>query len=316
MAKRKTNVGIDVSKQLLEVAVHESDFRYHCPNKQSAFVALLAELIALRPARIVVEATGGLEKPLVAALQNANLPVIVINPRQIRAFAKAIGQLAKTDRLDAGVLAHFAAAIKPPLRPFKSKDEQELQALMGRRGQLVDMLVAEKNRRKTATSDVVREAIKEHIDWLEERIAELDEQLQARLVSSPDWQNKDAILQSVPGIGPVVSFSLLADLPELGTLNRQRISKLVGVAPLNDDSGQHRGRRHIFGGRARVRCILYMSTLTAVRFNPVIKQFYQRLVAKGKPCKVALTACMRKLLSIVNLMVRSQTSWKDQPVSA
>jgi len=316
MAKRKSYIGIDVSKQLLEVAVHESDFHYRCPNQASAFDALLAELIALRPARIVLEASGGLEKPLLTFLQAVGLPVVVLNPRQVRAFAKAIGQLAKTDRLDAGVLAHFAAVIKPPLRPFKSQDEQELQALMGRRGQLVEMLVAEKNRRKTATSDVVRDAIKEHIDWLEETIAELDEQLQDRLNNSTDWQKKDAVLQSVPGIGPVVSFSLLADLPELGTLNRQRISKLVGVAPLNNDSGQHRGVRHIFGGRARVRCMLYMATLTAMRFNPVIKQFYQRLVAKGKPLKVALTACMRKLLSIINQMVRNQTPWRDNPVSA
>jgi transposase len=316
MAKRKTYIGIDVSKQLLEVAVHESDFHYRCPNQGRAFEALVAELIALRPARIVMEASGGLEKPLLAHLQALGLPVVVLNPRQVRAFAKALGQLAKTDRLDAGVLAHFAAAIKPPVRPFKSKDEQELQALMGRRGQLVDMLVAEKNRRQTATSELVREAIKEHIDWLEETIAALDEQLQARLMNSTDWQKKDALLRSVPGIGPVVSFSLLADLPELGTLNRQRISKLVGVAPLNDDSGQHRGLRHIFGGRARVRCMLYMASLTAMRFNPVIKQFYQRLVAKGKPSKLALTACMRKLLSIVNLMVRNQTPWRDDPVSA
>ena len=316
MSKRKTNIGIDVSKQLLEVAVHESDVHFHCPNKASAFGALLAELISLRPARIVLEATGGLEKPVVAALHAAGLPVVVINPRQVRAFAKAIGQLAKTDRLDARVLAHFAAAIKPPLRPLKSKDEQELEALMGRRGQLVDMLVAEKNRRHSATVEAVRDTIKEHIDWLEERIAELDEQLQARLVSSPVWQDKDAILQSVPGIGPVVSFSLLADLPELGTLNRQRISKLVGVAPLNCDSGQQRGVRHVFGGRARVRCMLYMATFTGIRFNPVIKEFYQRLVAKGKPHKVAITACMRKLLSIINLMVRNQTRWKNDLVSA
>ncbi len=316
MSKRKSYIGIDVSKQLLEVAVHESEFHYRGPNKSSAFGALLAELIALRPARIVVEATGGLEKPLVTALHAANLPVVVINPRQVRAFAKAIGQLAKTDRLDAGVLAHFAAALKPPLRPLKSKDEQELEALMGRRGQLVDMLVAEKNRRHCTTSDVVGETIKEHIDWLADRIAEIDEQLQARLVSSTVWQDKDTILQSVPGIGPVVSFSLLADLPELGTLNRQRISKLVGVAPLNCDSGQQRGVRHIFGGRARVRSMLYMAALTALRFNPVIKEFYQRLIGKGKPHKVALTACMRKLLSIVNLMVRNQTSWKTDSVSA
>jgi transposase len=316
VSKRKTNIGIDVSKQLLEVAVHESDFHYRCPNKASAFDALLAELIDLRPARIVVEATGGLEKPLVTALHAAGLPVVVLNPRQVRAFAKAIGQLAKTDRLDARVLAHFASAIKPPLRPLKSKDERDLEALMGRRRQLVEMLVAEKNRRHSATSDVVRETIKEHIDWLEERIAELDEQLQVRLASSQVWQDKDAILQSVPGIGQVVSFSLLADLPELGTLNRQRISKLVGVAPLNCDSGQQRGVRHIFGGRARVRCMLYMAALTALRFNPIIKEFYQRLIAKGKPHKVAITACMRKLLSIINLMVRNQTLWKYDSVSA
>jgi transposase len=316
LSKQKTNIGIDVSKQLLEVAVHESDFRYHCPNQARAFAELRAELIALRPARIVLEATAGLEKPVVAALHAAGLPVVVVNPRQVRAFAKAIGQLAKTDRLDAAVLAHFAAALKPPLRPLKSKEAQDLEALMGRRGQLVEMLVAEKNRRHSATSEVVRETIKEHIDWLEDRIAELDEQLQARLVSSAEWQHKDAILRSVPGIGTVVSFSLLAELPELGTLNRQRISKLVGVAPLNCDSGQQRGLRHIFGGRARVRSMLYMAALTALRFNPVIKEFYQRLVGKGKPHKVALTACMRKLLSIINLMVRNQTLWKTDLVSA
>jgi len=316
MSKRKNHIGIDVSKQLLEVAVHESDFRYRCPNKTSAFAALVAELIAWRPARIVVEATGGLEKPVVAALQAAGLPVVVVNPRQVRAFAKALGQLAKTDRLDAAVLAHFAAAIKPPLRPFKAKEQQELEALMGRRGQLVEMLAAEKNRHHSASSEAVREIIKEHIDWLEDCIAELDEQLQTRLVSSAEWHAKDVILQSVPGIGPVVSFCLLAELPELGTLNRQCISKLVGVAPLNRDSGQQRGMRHIFGGRARVRSMLYMAALTAMRFNPVIKAFYQRLVGKGKPHKVALTACMRKLLSVINLIVRNQTVWKTDEVSA
>jgi transposase len=316
LAKRKNNIGIDVSKQLLEVAVHESDFRYRCPNKPSAFAELQAELIVLHPARIVVEATGGLEKPVVAALHAAGLPVVVVNPRQVRAFAKALGQLAKTDRLDATVLAHFGDAIKPPLRPLKSKEAQELEALVGRRGQLVEMLIAEKNRRHSANSEAVRETIKEHIDWLEDRIAELDEQLQARLESSPEWHAKDTVLQSVPGIGPVVSFCLLAELPELGTLNRQCISKLVGVAPLNRDSGQQRWVRHIFGGRAHVRCMLYMATLTAIRFNAVIKEFYQRLVRKGKPHKVALTACMRKLLSIINLMVRNQTVWKTDSVSA
>jgi transposase len=320
MAKKKSKsfIGIDVSKQQLEVAAHESDYQFRCPNKASAFGELIAELISLRPALIVLEATGGLEIPVVSALHAAGLPVVVVNPRQVRDFAKALGQLAKTDRLDARVLAHFAAAIKPPLRPIKSKEEQELDALIGRRGQLIEMLIDEKNRRGSAASDTVRDEIKEHIDWLEERIAELDEQLKTLLNSSALWQAKDEILQSVPGIGPVVSFSMIADLPELGTLNRQQISKLVGVAPLNRDSGQQRGTRHIYGGRARLRSVLYMAALTASRHNAVIKEFYERLRANQKPFKVAITACMRKLLAIINVMVRDSTCWKtkDEPVSA
>jgi transposase len=314
--KSKTFIGIDVSKKLLEVAVHESDYQFRCANKASAFPELIAELIALRPALIVLEATGGLEIPVTAALHAAGLPVVVVNPRQVRDFAKATGQLAKTDRLDARVLAHFAAAIKPPLRPIKSKDELELDALVGRRGQLIEMLTAEKNRRGSAATDTVREEIKQHIDWLEKRIAELDEQLQTQLKTSSLWQAKDVILQSTPGIGPVVSFSMIADLPELGTLNRQQISKLVGVAPLNNDSGQQRGTRHIYGGRARVRCMLYMAAFTATRHNPVIKEFYERLMAKEKPFKVVMTACMRKLLTIINVMVRDKTPWKtnDEPI--
>jgi transposase len=308
--KSKTFTGIDVSKKLLEVAVHESDYQFRCANKASAFPELIAELIALRPALIVLEATGGLEIPVTAALHAAGLPVVVVNPRQVRDFAKATGQLAKTDRLDARVLAHFAAAIKPPLRPIKSKDELELDALVGRRGQLIEMLTAEKNRRGSAATDTVREEIKQHIDWLEERIAELDEQLQAQLKTSSLWQAKDVILQSTPGIGPVVSFSMIADLPELGTLNRQQISKLVGLAPLNNDSGQQRGTRHIYGGRARVRCMLYMAAFTATRHNPVIKEFYERLMAKEKPFKVVMTACMRKLLTIINVMIRDNRPWK------
>ena len=310
--KCKTHIGIDVSKKLLEVAVHESDYQFRCANKSSAFPELIAELIALRPALIVLEATGGLEIPVTAALHAAGLPVVVVNPRQVRDFAKATGQLAKTDRLDARVLAHFAAAIKPPLRPIKSKEGLELDALVGRRTQLIEMLTAEKNRLGSAATDTVREEIKKHIDWLEERIAELDEQLQAQLKSSPLWQAKDVILQSTPGIGPVVSFSMIADLPELGTLNRQQISKLVGVAPLNNDSGQQRGTRHIFGGRARVRSMLYMAAFTGIRHNPVIKEFYERLTAKGKLFKVVMTACMRKLLSIINVMVRDNTPWKTK----
>lgn len=316
--KSKTFIGIDVSKQLLEVAAHESDYQFRCANKASAFGELIAELIALRPALIVLEATGGLEIPVTAALHAVGLPVVVVNPRQVRDFAKALGQLAKTDRLDARVLAHFGAAIKPPQRPIKSADELELDALVGRRTQLIEMLTAEKNRRGSAATETVRDEIKDHIDWLAERIAELDEQLQALLKSSSLWLGKDDILQSVPGIGPVVSFSMLADLPELGTLSRQKISKLVGVAPLNCDSGQQRGTRHIYGGRARVRSMLYMAALTAARYNPVIKEFYERLLAKQKPFKVAITACMRKLLAIINVMVRDSKHWitKDEPVLA
>ena len=316
--KSKSFIGIDVSKQQLEVAAHERDYQFRCPNKASAFGPLMAELIDLQPALIVLEATGGLEMPVVSALHAAGLPVVVINPRQVRDFAKALGQLAKTDRLDARVLAHFAAAIKPPLRPIKSKEEQELDALTGRRGQLIEILTDEKNRRASTATDSVRDQIKEHIDWLEKRIAELDQQLKALLQSSACWQAKDQILQSVPGIGPVVSFSMIADLPELGTLNRQQISKLVGVAPLNNDSGQQSGIRHIYGGRARVRCMLYMAALSATRYNPVIKEFYQRLMARNKLFKVAITACMRKLLAIINVMVRDNTPWKttDEPVSA
>jgi transposase len=310
--KSKSFIGIDVSNRHLEVAAHESDYQFRCPNKVSAFGALIAELITLRPALIVLEATGGLEIAVVSALHAAGLPVVVVNPRQVRDFAKALGQLAKTDRLDARVLAHFAAAIKPPLRPIKLKEERELDALTRRRGQLIEMLTDEKNRRGSAASDSVRDKIKEHIDWLEESIAELDKQLKALLQSSTSWQVKDKILQSVPGIGAVTSFSMLADLPELGTLNRQKISKLVGVAPLNRDSGQQRGSRHIYGGRARLRSVLYMAALTATRHNPVIKEFYERLCANQKPFKVAITACMRKLLSIINVMVRDSTCWKSK----
>lgn len=306
----QTFIGIDVSKRVLEVAAHQSDYQYRCANKASAFGELIVELTKLRPALIVLEATGGLEIPVVAALHTASLPVVVVNPRQVRDFAKALGQLAKTDRLDARVLAHFAAAIKPPPRPIKSKDELELDALVSRRGQLIEMLTAEKNRRGSAATDKVRKEIKEHIDWLEQRIAELDEQIKSLLKSSSRWQSKDRVLQSVPGIGPVVSFSMLADLPELGALNRQQISKLVGVAPLNCDSGQQRGTRHIYGGRARVRCMLYMAALSATRYNPVIKEFYLRLLARNKPFKVAITACMRKLLAIINIMIRDSTPWQ------
>jgi len=296
------------------VAAYESDYQFRCANKASGHSELIAELIDLRPALIVLEATGGLERPVVAALRAAGLPVVVVNPRQVKAFARALGQLAKTDRLDARVLAHFAWAIKPPLRPIKSQEQQDLDSLVGRRGQLIEILTDEKNRLASAANDSVRETIEEHIEWLEASIAELNKDLKKLVKSSAPWQAKDQILQSTPGFGPVVSFSMIAELPELGTLNRQQISKLVGVAPLNRDSGQQRGVRHIYGGRAQVRRALYMAALTASRHNPVIKEFYERLIANGKPFKVAIVACMRRLLAIVNVMVRDSTPWKTREV--
>ena len=265
--KRRTFIGIDVSKKLLEVAVHQSDYHFSCPNEPQKLPLLLSELISLRPARILLEATGGLERPLLHALQAIGLPVVVVNPRQVRDFAKALGLLAKTDRLDARVLAHFAAAIQPPLRPLKTQDDTELDALMGRRNQLSDMLTAEKNRRGSAATNITRHDIEEHIEWLEDRIKELDEKLKQQLERSTVWQQKDKILQSVKGIGFVTSMSLLAECPELGQLNRHQIAKLAGVAPLNRDSGQQRGSRHIWGGRAQVRNKLYMATLAAIRSN-------------------------------------------------
>jgi transposase len=307
--KRRRFIGIDVSKKLLEIGVHQSDYQCRCPNDPKNFPALITELISLRPARIVLEATGGLERALLQALHAAGLPVVVVNPRQVRDFAKALGLLAKTDRLDACVLAHFAASIQPAIRPVKAQQETELDALVGRRTQLSDMLVQEKNRRGSAATKATRDDIEAHIEWLEDRIQELDAKLKEQLECSAVWQQKDKILQSVKGIGFITSMSLLADCPELGQLNRHQIAKLVGVAPLNRDSGQQRGSRHIYGGRAQLRCKLYMATMAAIRFNPVIKSFHQRLIAKHKPKKVAVVACMRKLLTIINVMIRENKLW-------
>lgn len=317
MAKKKpcSVIGIDVSKDLLEVAVHESDYHFRSPNKVSAFANLIAELVALRPALIVIEATGGLERQVVNALRRVGLPVALVNPRQVREFAKATGQFAKTDRLDARVLAHYGTAVKPPVRPLKSEEQQQLDALRGRRDQLVAILAEEKNRRASAPTEQIREQIAEHIEWLEEKLAELGAQLKALLKTSPPWQLKDQILQSTPGIGAVVSSALIAELPELGTLSRQQISKLVGVAPLNNDSGKKRGTRHIYGGRAQIRRLLYMAAFNAIRCNPAIKEFFVRLTAHHKPYKVALTACMRKLLTVLNFMVRTNATWIDKTAS-
>jgi transposase len=316
MSKKKTFIGIDVSKDFLEVAVHQRETRFAVANKESDFPQLIAELISLRPKRIVLEATGGLEIPVVSALFAAGLPVVVVNPRQIRDFAKAKGQLAKTDKLDASVLAHFAAAIQPELRHVKNEAELELDALVTRRRQLVDMLAAEKTRLSSTATSAMREEVGEHIEWLKERLSDIDEQVRKRITDSSVWRVKDDLLRSVPGIGPITALALVADVPELGQLNRHQVAKLVGVAPLNCDSGKFRGQRHIFGGRQAVRNTLYMAIQSAVRHNPIIKEFYERLLANHKPKKVALVACMRKLLTIVNVMIKTNTKWQSAEKSA
>jgi transposase len=276
-------------------------------------VTLVERLQALHPTLIVLEATGGLERAATAALATAGRPAVVVNPRQARDFARATGQLAKTDALDARALAHFADVIRPTPRPLPDAQTQELRALLGRRQPLIGMRTAEQNR-LTGASGRLTQDIEAHIAWLNARIATLDDDLETMLRASPLWRANDDLLQSVPGIGPVCARTLLLELPELGTLTRQQIAALVGVAPLNCDSGTLRGRRTIWGGRAHVRTVLYMGTLVATRFNPQIKAFYQRLLTAGKIKKVALTACMRKLLTILNAMLKHRTSWQVQEV--
>ena len=273
--------------------------------------ALVAQLRTLNPATVLLEATGGIEVPLVSALAAASLPVVVVNPRQVRDFAKATGRLAKTDALDAQVLAQFAEAVRPPLRPLRPADTQELNELTTRRSQLMTMMVAEKNRLGRGTG-AVHPRIKAHINWLEQELKGLDEDLRLKLRRSPVWREKDDLFRSVPGVGEQISVSLLAYLPELGTLDRKQIAALVGVASINRDSRIMRGKRTVWGGRARVRAALYMGALVATRYNPVIRVFYQRLLAAGKAKKVALVACVRKLLTILNSMVNSDRHWDSQ----
>jgi transposase len=308
MTPAKLYVGVDVAKDWLDVAQRPEGAPWRVSNDERGIAALVERLVQLRPALVVLEATGGMEMPVVGALVVAQLPTAVVNPRQVREFARATGRLAKTDAIDAQVLAQFGEAVRPELRPFPDAATQELSALLTRRRQLVGMLTAEKNRLRTAAK-AVRADVQEHIRWLERRLSDLDGQLAQSIRSTPSWRERDNLLKSTPGVGPVLSITLLADLPELGTLGRKEIAALVGVAPLNWDSGHLRGKRRVWGGRSRVRAALYMAALVAARRNPVIQAFYERLVAAGKPKKVALTACMHKLLTILNAMIRHRTPW-------
>ncbi len=308
MKESQVFVGVDVSKVRLDVAVSPKVEDWSFSNDDEGISSLVSRLNNLHPTLIVLEATGGLEAPAVGALGAALLPVVVVNPRQVRDFAKAMGILAKTDGIDAHTLARFGEAVRPKVRPLKDKQTQELSAIIARRRQVVGMLVAEKNRLNTA-SPCVRKQIQTHITQLEKHLASIDSDLQRLIKESPLWRIKEALLRSVPGVGPILCTTLLCNLPELGVLNRRQIAALVGVAPFNRDSGTFRGRRCVWGGRANVRTMLYMGTIAAIRCNPVIREFYLRLSDTGKAPKVVITACMRKLLIILNAMLKTQTVW-------
>jgi transposase len=301
------NVGIDVSKDRLDVADSRGETS-SCANDETGIEPLITRLHALLPERIVVEATGGYEAALVGALAGAGLPVIVVNPRQVRDFAKASGRLAKTDRIDAPVLVSFAVALSPEVRPLKDAQTQALQALLTRRVQLVGMRTAERQRLAVAPA-AVHPSLKAHIAWLNKQLQGLDRDLNGLLRQSPLWREREDLLSPVKGVGKQTILSLCAALPELGQLDRRKLAALVGVAPFNWDSGQLKGRRCCWGGRAELRAVLYMATVSAAAHNPVIRSFYQRLLRAGKPKKVALTACMRKLLTILNAMVRDHPAW-------
>jgi transposase len=304
-------VGIDVSKAWLDIAVHEQEETYRVSNMDAGLTSLVKRLKRLKPVLIVLEATGGFEKLAAAELTHAGLLAVVVNAKRVRDFARATGKLAKTDKLDAKVLAHFAAAVRPPLRSLRSEEEEQLTALLTRRRQILDMLTVEKNRLVTVRAKM-RSDIQTHIQWLTSRLKELDQEIEEFVESSVVWKEKDTLLQSVPGVGPVTSATLLGMVPELGKLNRQEIAALIGVAPVNKDSGKKQGKRRVYGGRADVRSVLYMAALAAKKFNPVIRKFYERLIKHGKEKKVALTACMRKLLVILNAMMLSNQPWRTQ----
>ena len=303
-------VGIDVSKATLDVMVLPEERYFQVSRDEAGVEQLLATLKPLGVTLIVLEATGGLERPVVMALAAAGLQVVTINPRQAREFARATGTLAKTDAIDAKLLARLGQVLRPQVRPLKDAETQALQALATRRSQLVEMLAMERNRLHSATSRV-KPDIQAHIEWLSKRLKDVDDDLQRQIDTTDAFRVKDEIIRSVPGAGRVLSTTLLASLPELGRLNRREIAALVGVAPLNCDSGTMRGKRRVWGGRAAVCTVLYMATISAIRCNPDIRAFHERLRAAGKQPKVAITACMRKLLTVLNAMVKSNSTWQS-----
>jgi len=301
-------VGIDVSRDQLDVHVRPSNEALRVAYDEDGLADLVRQLGELAPTLIVLEGSGGLESRVVAVLGTRGLPVVVINPRQVRDFARATGELAKTDRIDAAMLSLFAERIRPPVRALPDDAVREFESLLTRRRQLIDMVSAERHRLHSARASV-RKQIEKHIQWLERQLSQIDRDLDTAIADSPLWKAREDLLRSAPGVGNVVSRTLIGHLPELGALNRKEIAKLVGVAPLADDSGRRHGPRHIWGGRSEVRTVLYMAALVASRHNPVIRSHYQHLLARGKARKLALTACMRKLLVILNAMVRSNQPW-------
>ena len=303
--------GIDVSKAQLDVDRYPEADPKQFTNDDTGRIAACAYLKSINARLIVVEATGGLESPMVALAASKGLAIAVINPRQARDFARAIGVLAKTDKVDALMLARFAEAVKPPVRALKAEEVLALDALLTRRRQIIEMITAEGNRQASAAPKIAKQ-IRQHIDWLEKRLVEADDDLDQSIRSSPLWQHKAEIMQSIPGVGRVTATSLLADVPEIGTLNRREISALIGVCPYSRDSGKSHGRRSIWGGRASVRAVLYMAAVVATQHNPVIRDFYNKLVGAGKPKKVAIVACMRKLLVTINTMLKTDTLWNPK----
>lgn len=309
-------VGIDVSKARLDVAMVPSGESFSCPNDDEGIESVVARVRHLHPALVLLEATGGLERRALARLIAAGLPAMAVNPRNVRDFGRSLGKLAKTDRLDAMVLARFAQAIRPEWRPMADEQTQQLQAHLTRRRQLVEMVTAEKNRLLAVDHSDIRRQIKATIAWLEKQLNINEYDLDQAVKQTPAWREKVDLLKSVPGVGRVTIITMLALLPELGKLSRRQIAALVGVAPFNRDSGTLRGRRAVWGGRAAVRSTLYMAALVGTRFNPALRAMYQRLLAAGKRRKVALVACMRKLLTILNAILRDRSPWRAQELSA